>query len=167
MVFGFLVDLNSVIAVISTVIALLATAVSLVSARAAGRSASASERSALVVERSEHRTRQPRLSVHPIGPFASNATIAMYYIRNDGVEPLDLVIVFRPVTDDSVRYRVGSTEADFVDETHLGPLGLGEQRLVKLEVGPSAELPEFRVVTRAFVNDEHWDALLVLPTPRN
>ncbi|MDQ0241456.1 hypothetical protein [Arthrobacter bambusae] len=159
-------DQNTLIAVISTVIALLATATSLVSARAALRAASASERSALAVERSEHRARQPRLSVHPVGPVASNATIAMYHIRNDGPEPLDQVIVFRPVTGDGIRYDVGSTEADFVDETPLGPLALGEQKLVKLSVGPAIELPEFRVVARAYVNDEHWDTLTVLPSPR-
>ncbi len=165
-VFGSLVDQSTVIAIVTTVLTFLATATSLVSAMAARKAVSASERSASAAEQSNHRARTPQLTIQVVLPIPADTTIALYRVRNDGPEALDAVVIQRPLTDDGVIYGVGSTEPDFVDETDLGPMSLGERKLLKLSVGPATELPEFRVVIRGSVRGEHWDVVRVLPSPR-
>ena len=66
-------------------------------------------------------------------------------------------VVFRPVTEDRVRYPVARLGQDFRDEAELGPLEIKAKQGFVPSIGSADDLPEFRVRIRCRIGNDSWE----------
>ena len=134
----------------------------------AARSADAAHRSAVVDEAADHRERQPVLDITLTSSAPFPADLAIYRVRNDGVQDLDSVIVHRPRPPNQIVYQVAVTggSGDLQDEIDLGPIVITQGASFTLGCGANEELPEFRVRIEVRAGTEVWTLNELLPNPR-
>lgn len=124
----------------------------------ARRAAAASEVQAKVAAAADHRAREPKLTFEVKRAAREADGRAWIEVTNDGPNDLDSVVIYRPETDDLVRYPVAPMGGEVGDEAELGPMPRLSKREFLLVVGPGAQrLPRFVIRTSAYVGEERWD----------
>jgi hypothetical protein len=146
--------------------AVAAFVVSLVALFAAGASALYTRTQATAAKNADLRARRPLLAVTLHESVSSGETKALFYVENQGIEDLESVVVFRPVTADGVRYEVAKLGTNFGDSAELGPLEIRAKQGLVLSIGPADDLPEFRVRIRCRIGKDTWEDAHVLADPR-
>lgn len=152
--------------VLAIVIAVLALGVSFWSVIYTRRATHAGEVQADIAKRVDRRDRKPVLDVMLPDTVNDGVTSALYWIRNDGPQDLDSLVVVRPATEDRIRYPVALMGGEFGDEAELGPLAMGQRAGLMLRIGPADELPEFRVRIKTRAGEDTWEETRLLDDPR-
>lgn len=140
--------------------------VSLVALLVAGASALYTRTQARAATNADLRARRPVLGVSLHELVSSADTTALFYVENSGSEDLDSVVVFRPMTEDGVRYPVAKLGGEFGDQAELGPLEIKAKQGVVLSIGSAESLPEFRLRIRSRIGKDTWEDAHVLKDPR-
>lgn len=146
--------------------AVAAFLVSLVALVVAGASARYTRTQATTAKNADLRARRPSLGVSLHESVVGGVPTALYYVENQGLEDLDSVVVFRPVTVDGVWYGVAKLGTDFGDSAELGPLEIKAKRGLVLGIGSAEDLPEFRVRIHCRIGKDVWEDAHVLVDPR-
>ena len=140
--------------------------VSVIALLVAGASAVYARIQATAAKNADLRARRPILGVSLHEAVSSGEDSAVFYVGNQGLEDLDSVVVYRPVTADGVQYPVARIGTEFGDQAELGPLGIRAKQGFVLSIGAGETLPEFRVRIRCRVGKDTWEDAHVLDDPR-
>jgi hypothetical protein len=146
--------------------AVAAFVVSLIALLVAGASAAYARTQAKAAKNEDLRARRPTLVVTLDQAVNSQTPTAVYYIENQGREDLDSVVVYRPVTEDGVKYQVAKMGTDFGDSAEVGPLEIKAKQALVLSIGTAESLPEFRVRIKCRIGKDVWEDAHVLEDPR-
>ncbi|WP_456695105.1 hypothetical protein [Aeromicrobium sp. P5_D10] len=148
------------------VVAILALIVSIISVAYTHRQTRATEGQAEAARSQDRRERRPEISVRLEKAVSAPDNSAVYYLRNNGPQDLDSVVVHRPRPDDDITYPVARRGTAYGDEADLGPIQIGQELAFVLCMGVSEVVPEFRVRVECRRGEDTWPSSHLLESPR-
>lgn len=148
------------------VVAVLALIVSVVSVGYTHRQTRAAEDQAETARTQDRRERSPKITIRLEKAVLAPDDSAVYYVRNNGPQDLDSVVVHRPRPEDGIHYPVAPRGRNYADAAELGSMQIGQECAFVLCMGVAEVVPEFRVRIESRSGVDEWADSYLLDSPR-